>query len=174
MNKHSKLGTKDTLKLKINFILTGLTLLFLITSCSKVIPLGFWTNYHSDLITSKENDQGPWGGRTEIHWKSNDENSFSTKEILEFAKKNGWQLIDSLVYKKNVIKPLSNYSKKDYSYRLLENFLNKFKSSEKYIFVFKTDLIAVEPGNEKETSKNGFVFINSDQKELAVYHLWGE
>jgi hypothetical protein len=162
------------LKLKIKSILTIATLSILITACSKTTPAGFWINYQKGLVTSKTNDQGPWGGKSEIHWKSNNANPFSTKEILDFATQNGWQLTDSLIYKKNSIKPFTNYNDKDYSYRLLENFLNKSNSVENYVYVFKTNWLAVEPGNERETNKNGFIVINSNRKEYTVYHLWGE
>ncbi|WP_426065067.1 hypothetical protein [Flavobacterium sp. DSP2-3-1] len=140
----------------------------------KTTPAGFWTNYQNGSIESKINDQGPWGGNSEFHWKSNSANVFSTKEILDFAIKNGWQLTDSLVYKRKSIKPFTNYNDKNYSYRLLETFLNKADFTENYFFVFKTGWIAVEPGNERETNKNGFVIINLNQKEFTVYHLWGE
>ncbi len=162
------------MKLKIKYILAVLTLLFLITACSKSTPAGFWINYQKDLIATNANDQGPWGGNSEINWKSNRANSFSAKEILDFATQNGWKLTDSLIYKKNSIKPFTNYNDKDYSYRLLETFLNKSNSAENYVYVFKTDWLAVEPGNERETNKNGFVVINSNRKEFTVYHLWGE
>ena len=162
------------MKLKIKSILAILTLLFLVTACSKTAPAGFWANYQKDLITTKVNDQGPWGGNSEIHWKSNSAKKFSTKEILDFATKNGWQLTDSLVYKQKSIKPLTNYNDTDYSYRLLETFLDKSDFNENYVFVFKTGWIAVEPGNERETNKNGIVVINSSRKEFTVYHLWGE
>jgi len=162
------------LKLKIKSILAILTLSILITACSKTTPAGFWINYQKGLISSKANDQGPLGGDSEIHWKYNSAKAFSTKEILDFATKNGWQLTDSLVYKKKLIKPFTNYNDKDYSYCLLETFLNKSGATENYVFVFKTGWIAVEPGNERETNKNGFVIINSNRKEFTVYHLWGE
>lgn len=162
------------MKLNIKSILTVLTFLVLITACSKTTPAGFWTNYQKELIASKVNNQGPWGGNSEIHWKINSISPFSTKEILDFAKKNDWQLTDSLVYKNNSIKPFTNFNDKDYSYRILETFLNKSESTENYVFVFKTGWIAVEPGNKRETNKNGFVIINSNRKKITVYHLWGE
>lgn len=162
------------MKLKIKSILAILTFSILTIACSKTAPAGFWIKYQKDLIASKTNDQGPWGGNSEIHWKSNTAKVFSTKEIIDFATKNGWQLTDSLVYNKESIKPFTNYNDKDYSYRILETFLNKSDSSENYVFVFKTGWIAVEPGNESETNKNGFVVINSNRKEFTVYHLWGE
>lgn len=144
------------------------------TACSKITPTGFWINYKKDLITKKVNNQGPWGGTSEIKWKSNRINYFSTKEILAFAKQNGWQLTDSLIYKKHSIKPFTNYNEKDYSCQLLQIYLKKFNSTKNHVYIFNTDWLTIEPGNERETNKNGFIVISSDRKEFAVYHKWGE
>lgn len=152
-----------------------MTLTVLATSCSKTTPSGFWTNFHKDLITTKDSDQGPWGGHIEIHWKSEISKTFSSREIVDFASKNGWQLTDSLIYTSESLRQLTNYSDTDYSIDILkENVLKRINSIDKYIFVFKTSWIAVEPGNARETEKNGFAVINSNGTELIVFHLWGE
>jgi hypothetical protein len=147
----------------------------LASSCNKTTPAGFWTNFHEDLIVTKDSDQGPWGGHREIYWKSENERTFTSREIIDFALENGWQLTDSLIYTNDSLRPLTNYLDTDYSHDILnETVLEQIKSSDNYIFVFKTGWIAVEPGNARDTEKNGFVTINSNGTELKVYHLWGE
>jgi len=42
------------------------------------------------------------------------------------------------------------------------------------VYKFKTGWVAIEPGTDNTIEENGFVIINSDKREIAVYHLWGE
>ena len=152
-----------------------MALIALITSCNKTTPSAFWTNFHRNLITAKISDQGPRGGHREIHWKSEQGKPFTLKEVIEFASRNGWQLTDSLTYTKDSLVKLTNYSDKNYSFDILkENIIKRNHSVDNYILIFKTGWIAVEPGNARETEKNGFVQINSNGTELMIYHLWGE
>ena len=38
----------------------------------------------------------------------------------------------------------------------------------------KTGWITIEPGTDNSVEENGFVLINKDRTQMAVYHLWGE
>jgi hypothetical protein len=164
-----------TIELKSKIYFFASILIGIVMSCSRVTPAGFWTNFHYDLINKKDSDQGPWGGYREIHWKSKERKTFTSEEVIDFAKQNDWQITDSLNYTNNILEPLTNYNKTDYSADILENtFLKKINSPHNNVFVFKTGWVAVEPGNAKETEKNGFVTINSDGTELIIYHSWGE
>lgn len=166
---------KIILRLKIKHILFVLTFTVCLTSCSKTTPAGFWTNFYEDLMITKNSDQGPWGGHREIHWRSKNEKTFNLEEIIDFASKNGWQLTDSLIYANNSLSPLTKYPETDYSFDILrETVLKQIASDKIYIFVFTTGWTAVEPGNARDTEKNGFVIINSKGTQLMVYHLWGE
>jgi hypothetical protein len=163
------------LRLKVRRFIFILSHIVLASSCNKTTPAGFWTNFHEDLIVTKDSDHGPWGGHREIYWRSENKRTFTSREIIDFALENGWQLTDSLSYTNNSLRPLTNYLDTDYSYDILnEMVLEQIKSNDNYIFVFKTGWIAVEPGNARDTEKNGFVTINSNGTELKVYHLWGE
>jgi hypothetical protein len=42
------------------------------------------------------------------------------------------------------------------------------------LYRFETGWITIEPGNEKETNKNGYIFFKPDGSEVAVDHLGGE
>ena len=166
-----------TLKRKIKHILTILTLTVLATSCSKTTPAGFWTNFHKDLILTKNSDQGPWGGHREIQWKSTNACTFSSKELIDFAMKNDWELADSISFSIDTLTKESNlkYKSDDYSLDIFkENVLPKLKSGDDKVFVFNTTWLAVEPGNARETFINGFAILNSARTELKIYHLWGE
>ena len=57
---------------------------------------------------------------------------------------------------------------------LNDNLLSKLNEKDLTIYKFKTDWIAVKPGNETETDINGFVVLNSERTKLTVYQLWGE
>ncbi|MBI9073713.1 MAG: hypothetical protein JEY94_19105 [Melioribacteraceae bacterium] len=162
---------------KLKHILTILTLTVLVTSCDKTTPAGFWTNFHKDLILSKNSDQGPWGGYREIYWKSEAKNTFSDNELIDFAEMNDWEIIDSTSFSADTLTgtSFSKLKNDDYSLDILkESILSKLKPKDNKIFIFKTTWLAVEPGNTRETFDNGFVILNSDGTELKMYHLWGE
>lgn len=164
---------KRTIKHTLNIF----TLTVLITSCNKTTPAGFWTDYHKDLILKKNSDQGPWGGHREINWKSEINNTFTDKELIEFADKNDWKFLDSISFSEDTLtkKSFSKIDNDDYSLDILnENIVPKLKTKDNKIFMFKTTWLAVEPGNARETFENGFAVLNSDGTELKIYHLWGE
>lgn len=157
----------------------------LTTSCYKITPAGFWITFKKDLIVTKESDQGPWGGHREIKWKSKDENTFIFSQILDFATKNDWELTDSTSFPADSLSKLTNnrlvkheyplYVSDDYSNNILINYvLPKLERTDLMVYRFKTGWIAVEPGNARDTDRNGFVIVNSNGTEMTVYHLWGE
>ena len=144
------------------------------TSCNNITPAGFWINFHKDLITNKKSDQGPRGGHLEIYWKNT--NTFSTKEIIDFAIENDWELADSTIISADSLNRLTlSKSEIDYSlYILLENVIPMWKKPEIKVYIFRTGWVAIEPGNTRDTDMNGFITINLDRTEMKVYHLWGE
>ena len=165
------------MKQTIKHILAIFSLTVLLTSCNKTTPASFWTNFHKDLILTKSSDQGSWGGHREINWKSEANNTFTDKDLIEFADKNDWKLIDSISFSVNTLTKdrFSILKNDDYSLDILnESILPKLKSTDNKIFIFKTTWLKVEPGNTRETFENGFAVLNSDGTELKIYHLWGE
>ena len=161
----------------VKHILTIIYLIVLATSCSKTTPAGFWTDFHKDKILTKNSDQGPWGGHREINWKSETDNTFTDKELIEFANKNDWQLIDSISFSADKVTKdsFSKLKNEHYSLDILnQSVLPKVKTNDDRIFIFKTTWLALEPGNTRETFENGFAVLNSDGTELKVFHLWGE
>jgi hypothetical protein len=167
----------DILKRIIKNLLTTFSLTILLISCNKTTPAGFWLNFHTDLILNKLNDQGPWGGQREIRWKSKNQLYFSDIELIEFAEKNNWQLLDSITFSKNTFTKsnLSKLKNDDISLDLIkERILPNLKTNDNKIFIFKTKWLAVEPGNTRETFENGFAILNSNKTELTILHFWGE
>jgi hypothetical protein len=165
------------LKRTIKHILTILSITFLVTSCNKTKPAGFWTDFQKDCILSKNSDQGPWGGHRELNWESVAINTFTPKKLIEFAEKNDWKLLDSISFSADTLTKISFSNLKIDAYSndiLKEIVLTKLKSNDNRIFIFKTTWLAVEQGNSRETFENGFAVLNSDGTELKVYHLWGE
>jgi len=158
-------------------MLTIFSLVVLVTSCNKTTPAGFWTDFHKDLMLTKNSDQGPWGGHREINWKSETNNTFTDKELIDFTNQNDWKLLDSVSFSIDTLtkESFSKLKNDDYSLDILnESILPKLKSKNNKIFIFKTTWLAVEPGNTRETFENGFAVLNSDRTELKIYHLWGE
>jgi len=164
-----------------------LTLIWALTfiSCNKATPTGFWKNYKTNFLVKNISDQGPYGGHRAIYWKSGKPLTFDTKSILEFAIKNGWTFTDSSEFEQNQtmkwtygnkeIFPLSNTGFNDtikdistYSY------FPRWFGGELKLYKFKTGWVTIEPGTDNSTEENGFVLINQEKSELAVYHLWGE
>jgi hypothetical protein len=139
-------------------------------------PARFWNNYEIKYIQTKESNQSLWGGYRKNVWYNDEINTFDKENILNYATHNGWHLTNSLNYINGTLNLQTNYDESDYSYAFLQDKVIPFlKPNEIYeIFVFTTGWIAVEPGNIRETEKNGFVIFNSDKKDLLIYHLWGE
>lgn len=155
--------------------------LVILSSCGKASPAGFWTYYRKDLLIKSQSDQGPYGGHRELYWKSNKKNTFASRDLIDFATRNGWQIADSIHIKAEILKKWMNdgetfpFTYSDFNDSSITR--SKFPgwiSSDVQLYRFKTGWIAVEPGNARETEKNGYIVINANGTELAVYHLWGE
>lgn len=156
-------------------IISGLLVQLL--SCKTTTPAGFWTSFHKELLLTKQNDQGPWGGYREIKWKTVEPNTFIDTELILFAEKNNWTFIESLSISADTLTNSSPSTQKldDYSLVLVrQKILPMPASNDARIFVFKTPWLAIEPGNARETFENGFAVINKEGTELKVFHFWGE
>lgn len=167
-----------------NMIAKSLIAIFifaLLTSCDKAKPAGFWNSFHKNLISKSISDNGPYGGHTEIYWKSDKQNLFTIQEVTDFAKKNKWQFSDSIFFSGKDLEILTHngqtfpFTYSDFSDSLMNMAaFHKWITSELKLYRFKTNWIAIEPGNSRQTENNGYVLISSDGAELCVYHLWGE
>lgn len=150
-----------------------------------VAPAGFWKSYHKDLLLKEINDQGPYGGHRAIYWKAGKTNIFRASDFISFAQKNGWALIDSLTftheqtnkwtYNNKAIFPLTSagFSDSVLNSNELEHFPRWFGGQVK-VYKFQTGWITIQPGTDDSIAENGFVVVNSNGTEMAVYHLWGE
>ena len=78
-----------------SFILLKLFSALVFTSCNRTTPTGFWKNYKTNYLVKNISDQGPYGGHRAVYWKSEKPLTFDTKNVLDFAAKNGWTLTDS-------------------------------------------------------------------------------
>ena len=167
------------------FILLTLIWTFSFISCNKTTPTGFWKNYETNFLVKNISDQGPYGGHRAVYWKSEKPLTFDTKNILDFAEKNGWALLDSLEFTKeqtdkwkfsnNAIFPLTSlgFSDTNLNDAHLEDFPRWFGGQLK-LYKFKTGWVTIEPGTDNSIEENGFVLINQAKSEMAVYYLWGE
>lgn len=170
--------------------INSLTLLFLssilvIESCNKITPAGFWESYKTEYLIKQISDQGPYGGHRAMYWNNKKTSFFHSNNVLDFANKNGWQLVDSLelsnnqinkwIYNNQNVFPLTHTGFSDTLKNDAEmsDFPRWFSGPVK-IYTFKTGWITIQPGTDNSFEKNGFVLFNADKTEMAVYHLWGE
>jgi hypothetical protein len=107
----------DDLQMK-DCLLIPLVLMLVLSSCN-MMPAAFWRNYRPEFILEKNSDQGPWGGVRKIIWRSEVTNTFNSKQLIDYASQNGWQLTDSLISVNDSLKILTDYSCQDYSFSIL-------------------------------------------------------
>jgi len=154
-------------------------------SCNKGTPAGFWQNFKENLLIKNISDQGPYGGRRIMYWKTEKINTFDSKTIIGFAIKNGWKLIDSLAFNQNQVSkwtydntPIFPLSHTGFSDTITNNSTYKhfprWINGQIKIYKFKTGWVAIEPGTDNSIEGNGFVVVNENENEMSVYHLWGE
>jgi len=168
-----------------SFLLLTLILTLAFISCNKATPAGFWKNYKSNFIVKNISDQGPYGGYRVIYWKATETENFNSKNVIDFANKNGWTLVDSSefnqeqtnkwTYDNKPIFPLTfkGFSDTSLNDNILDDFPRWFGGQIK-VYKFKTGWTTVEPGTGNTIEDNGFVVLNNDRTEMAVYHLWGD
>jgi hypothetical protein len=157
-------------------IIVILALITIMFSCGNLTPAGFWKDYQSDQIQSNKSDQGPWGGYSELTWKTTESSRFKNEDIIKYATKNGWAIIDSLNISKNGLTKINpELNTENYADDVLNSKINSdIKWSDFIVYRFKTGWIKIEPGNARETDKNGIIAIKTDRTEMYVYHFWGE
>jgi len=149
------------------------------------MPAGFWTNFKKSLLVKNISDQGPYGGTRAMYWKTDKQNTFISKTILDFASKNGWQFVDSLYFPADSIEkwklfgedifPLSGsgfspFETNDYEFKKFPRWI----TSNIVLYKFKTGWSLLKPGTDDSTEENGFVIINDKGTEMSVYHSWGD
>jgi len=154
-------------------------------SCSSTTPSGFWGDFKKDFLKENSSDQGPRGGHRAMHWSSEKQGTFNSKEIIDFATKKGWELVDSLEvqvddlkswnYNSTPIFPLSHtgFSSVSGNNSTYKYFPRWIKAGLK-VYTFKTGWVTIEPGTDNSIEVNGFVVLENDGTEMSVYHLWGE
>ncbi|KAA5822466.1 hypothetical protein FPF71_15085 [Algibacter amylolyticus] len=163
-----------------------LLIIFNFISCSKITPSGFWLNYETNLITEKQNDQGPFGGTLSINWIADNGSEFKIKELTELTFENDWKLIDSTEYKKaeltnitesgkpNINLPLKNFKPESKNSNTESKSFPRWIETDFTLYRFKTNWHIFESGTDDSTNENGFILLSSDNKKMTVYHLWGE
>jgi hypothetical protein len=155
-------------------------------ACSpiKTNPCGFWTAFKTEYLKNNSSNQGVRGGYTTLHWKAEGV-VFNPTEILSYANKNNWVLVDSVdvdskdllswTYFNTPIFPLSHtgFSTVSSNNAVYKNFPRWITKSSK-VYLFKTGWITIDPGTDESINVNGFVLVSNDHTEMSVYHLWGE
>jgi hypothetical protein len=166
-------------------LLSAACMTIMICSCRKLTPAGFWKNFQAELIKNNISDQGPYGGHRAMYWKTETGKKFNSKEIMKFATKNGWTLIESLEFNQAQISkwaynnaPIFPLTHKGFSNVLTNNstykYFPRWTSNAITVYKFKTGWVTIDPGTDKSIEENGFVILNNEGTEMSVYHLWGE
>jgi hypothetical protein len=167
------------------FLLLTVILTLAFAACNKATPAGFWKNYKQNWLIENISDQGPNGGHRAMYWKADKPNTFTSNNALDFADKNGWTLVDSSefnekhtnawTYNRQAIFPLTSTGFSDTvpTNMQIKHFPRWFGGRVK-LYRFKTGWVTVEPGTDNSIEENGFILINNNEIQMAVYHLWGE
>lgn len=177
--------TSSTLKQRISklYLLMGITTF--LQGCAKQSPGGFWQNFEKDSLQENLSDQGPRGGHRALHWHNAQPHTFSTGKVLDFAKRNEWELLDSTKlnsnemapwqYNSKLIFPLSEegFSKNGGNNGMFAAF-PRWITTDVTIYTFATGWLSFAAGTNAPVSRNGFVLINKEQTDISVYHIWGE
>lgn len=149
------------------------------------MPSGFWINYQKSHLKENLSNQGGHGGYRAMHWKAEKQEAFNSKELISFAEKNDWELVDSSTipadkltnwtFNGKPIFPLSHtgFASSPENNSTYENF-PRWINTDLKIYMFKTGWVMYEPGTNDSYDVNGFVVLNNDGSEISVYHLWGE
>lgn len=157
-----------------------------LTSCNKATPAGFWKSYQKDLLEKNISDQGPYGGHRAMLWRSDKANTFSSVDVIDFAKENGWTYVGSLDYSQEQVSKWTTYNKEaifpltsiGFSDSVIQSthldYFPRWFSGQVKVFKFKTGWVTIEPGADDYIEYNGFVVVDSNSMQMAVYHLWGE
>ena len=157
-----------------NFRFLKISLLILLTSCSKTSPSGFWNSFNKNIIIRSSSDQGPFGGKREIEWKDSDK-KLTSKDFLNFAEKNGWKIEDSISIQSEKLNKTQLKNVDSYSLEILEDDILPKVSFKKYkIYIFKTGWLNIKPGTEIQTEQNGFLIVETENSIYKVFHYWGE
>lgn len=166
-------------------ILLTLLLTHAFVSCNNTPPAAFWKSYKKDVLVEVISGQGLYGGHIAMHWKADRANNFTSVEIIDFAAKKGWTFVDSLAYNPEQtskwqyhnlpVFPLSHEGMRDAAANssTYEHFPRRF-GGQIMVYRFKSGWLAIQPGTDRSMEENGFVLLNNDKSEMAVYHLWGE
>ena len=173
---------RQTMTRKLTLTILSLTFIF---SCDRVMPGGLWDKFETDLRVEKQSDQGPWGGTRSYYWRSETLGHFNKAQIIDFASTNGWTLIESKKYKGEEIRNLKASGKPTFTIQIgplepssddnfLEQDFPRWTNTDLTLYKFKTGWLIFKPGTDNSTEINGFVLISEDEKEMTVYHLWGE
>lgn len=164
-------------------IIISLTGLF---SCNKTMPAGFWNNFKPNLVNTKIGKQGLSGGHSVIYWESSAAKIFTSEELVEYATKNGWELVSKTHFDADSLKKWAYHNKNIFplsSKGFEPNNISVDSSYEKFprwttsgvtVFSFKTGWITVVPGTSESNSVNGFIMLSDNGQEVSLYHLWGE
>lgn len=148
-----------------------------LVSCSYLSPAGFWKSFKKELIIKHVSDQGPWGGKRIIHWKTKSAEPFNENELLDFATKNDWKLLESHSFETSTENNTNFKRLKSNEYsldKLLKEVLTKEIIQGWKLYVFKTTWMLVDQKDTGETFENGFILLNSSKTELKIIHFWGE
>lgn len=162
------------------------SLMFGLLSCSKTTPSGFWSNFQKEYLKENLSNQGAWGGYRAMYWQAEDTGTFNSKEVIDYAVKNGWKVVKSVEvnatelnswnYNNKPIFPLSfeGFTKMPSTNQAIYEKFARWINTDLQVYMFRTGWIIVEPGTNETNEINGFIVLNNEGKEMSVYHLWGE
>ncbi len=120
-----------------------------------------------------------------MYWKSTTSATFARTDVIQYAKMNGWVLVDSVRVTKDDLSAWSYNGKPMFPWSTLRSVtratndashakLPVWIESEQNVYMFRTKWVMIEPGTDEGSNVNGFVVVSAAGDEMAVYHVWGE
>jgi hypothetical protein len=160
--------------------------LTVLLSCDSVMPGGIWDKFETELRIEKQSDQGPWGGKRSYYWRSETTGYFNKEKIFDFTSSNGWSLVDSVKCPEEESRNLKKNNRPGFTIQVgpfetnassevfLEEDFPRWINTGLTLYRFKTGIVIFYPGTDSYTEVNGFITVSENEKEMTVYHLWGE
>lgn len=156
--------------------------LLLLVSCNRMTPAGFWQGYEKEYLKVNLSSQGVRGGYRAMYWKG-ESNTFRLVDVLQFADEQGWSFADSRSFSSELVdawtysdKPVFPLSHEGFWITPSTTYLcfPRWIEGNLRVYSFRTGWVTFQPGTDEYIEDNGFVIVNADGSEMAVYHLWGE
>lgn len=166
-------------------LVISILLSFILSGC--INPANFWDEFDSKhQISSTGEFDGRYGFKV-VHFKRQN-NPYKLSEIIDFASKNDWELLDSTFLSSKLLDTSSSVINNELKFNAcirgfetnvedcgFTKVFPRYISSGLTVYEFNTSgMILVDSYTQESSQWVGFVLLSKDRLEMTAYHLWGE